>query len=302
MPSSKKTKIPANRPRTDQGAPATISGRWLLMALAITLPAALFCTWAVFCVFFWQGSWQLLYHPTSVITETPASVSLAYDSVSFATGDDGAAQIRGWWIPSRDARFTVLYLHDEKGNMSDAIAIIENLQQSGGNVFVFDYRGYGQSHFEHPSEARWRQDAEWALGYLSGTRHIVPQNTVIVGQGLGADLALQVAASHPDLAGVVLASPIGTPVDAIFNDARAKLLPAHLLVRDRYDLKSPAERLRVPSLWLLDKRGIADSTIQKAFREVSAPKSQEAVNGSDDSDELLKDWLANLSKQSPVKP
>ena len=72
---------------------------------------------------------------------------------------------------------------------------------------IFDYRGYGQSLFSHPSEARWRQDAEWALEYLTATRHVPAGAIVVDGSALGANLALEIAAAHPQLAGAVLQSP-----------------------------------------------------------------------------------------------
>ena len=213
----------------------TVSGRWLLIALAISLPAAALCTWGVFCLLFWQGSWQLLYHPTASVTRNPSNIGLAYDQVSFATTNAGAAQLQGWWIPAASARYTAVYLHGEAGNLGDTLTALGELQKAGLNVLAFDYRGYGKSQFQHPTEASLRQDANWALEYLTGTRHIDPHSIVIVGDGLGANLALEVAAEHPELAGVMLESPLKDPVSVIFNDARARIVPAHWLVHDRYD-------------------------------------------------------------------
>lgn len=286
MSPGKPTRKPVRNDPSKQSTPPTVSGRWILGALAITLPAALFCTWAVFCLFFWQGSWQLLYHPTSPITRTPASVGLAYDPVSFATTEDGIAQLQGWWIPASGAQYTALYLHDERGNLGDTVETLKTIQQTGLNVLAFDYRGYGQSRFERPSEAKWWQDAEWALAYLTGTRHVDPHSIVIIGSGLGADVGLEVAAAHPELAGIVLDEPVASPVNVIFNDPRAKLVPAHLLVRDRYDLDDSAEKLRVPSLWVMN-----GSQSGMPFNRVNAPKKR--VNSSSDLWDNLKDWLAN---------
>ena len=88
------------------------------------------------------------------------------------------------------------------------------------------------------------------LEYLTGTRHVAPGAIVLDGTGLGANLALEVAAAHPELAGVIVESPLADPMSAIFNDARARMVPAQLLVRDRYDLNAAAENVRVPVLWL----------------------------------------------------
>jgi hypothetical protein len=233
--------------------PVRISGRWLLSAVAVTIGAAVVCAWCAFCLLFWQGSWQLLYHPVPAVTRTPVSAGMAFDAVGFATTDAGTPRLAGWWIAAapdaKFARLTVLYLHGQDGNLGATVDALARLHAAGVNVLAFDYRGYGQSQFVRPSEAHWRQDAEWAIAYLTGTRHIAPNALVLDGTGLGADLALEEAAAHPELAGVIVESPLVDPVHAIFGDARARMIPAHLLVRDRYDLKAAAANVRVPVLW-----------------------------------------------------
>lgn len=281
-------------------APPTVSARWLLTALAIAIPTALFCTWAALCLLFWQGSWQLLYHPTSAVAHNPAEAGLAYDPVSFATTDAGVTQLQGWWIPAPAAYYTVLYLHNQAGNMGNTISALAEFHAAGVNVLDFDYRGYGQSQFEHPSEARWLQDAGWAIDYLIGTRHIDPHSIVIFGSSLGANLAIEIAATHPDLAGVVLESPLDAPVSVIFSDSRAKLVPAHLLVRDRYDLDEPAAKLRVPSLWLVQTQTsgqAASSSIDLAFEKVNARKQRAAIQAGQNTTQLLTNWLSSISNK-----
>jgi hypothetical protein len=211
------------------------------------------CAWGTLCLLFWQGSWQLLYHPSSTIARTPASVGLAFDPVAFAVSDSGVPRLSGWWIPAaadgKYRQFTVLFLHGQTGNMSDAVSDLAELHGLGLNVLAFDYRGYGQSQFVHPSEAHWREDAGWALNYLAGTRHVPAETILVAGKDLGANLALEVGAAHAELGGVVLETPVASPVSAIFDDPRAGLVPAHLLVPDRYDSAVAAE-LKVPSLWI----------------------------------------------------
>jgi len=238
-------------------APPTVSGRWLLAAAGLAIVAAAACAWITLCLLFWQGGWQLLYHPASAVSRTPASVGLDFDPVGFATTEAGMTRLKGWWITAaRDTpygRYTVLYLHGQNGNLSNTVDDLAALRGLGVNVLAFDYRGYGQSQFAHPSEARWREDAEWALNYLTATRHVAANSIILDGRDLGANLALEVAGEHPELAGVVLESPLDSPADAIFSDPRARLVPARLLVRDRFDAMPPATALRIPSLWLAPK-------------------------------------------------
>ena len=283
--------------------PPRISGRWLLGAVALTVASAALCAWGALCLLLWQGSWQLLYHPAGAVARTPASAGLAFDPAGFAATDAGMPRLAGWWIPAAPgapfSRFTVLYLHGQDGNISDSVDALARLHRVGVNVLAFDYRGYGQSEFARPSEAHWRQDAEWALEYLTETRHIDRGAIVLDGEGLGANLALEVAAAHPELAGVVLDSPLENPMAAIFSDARARLVPAHLLVRDRYDILAPARALRIPSLLLLPPTDHNAWSIAHGPLQDLALKSRVKWSGIIDSEDgdfehMLRRWLANL--------
>lgn len=215
---------------------------------------AALCAWGTLCLLFWQGSWQLLYHPKSAVMRTPASVGLSFDPVAFAATDAGVPRLQGWWIPAaadgKYARYTVLYLHGQAGNMGDSVDELAALHGLGVSVLAFDYRGFGQSQFVRPSEANLREDADWALNYLTGTRHVAAETILVDGKELGANLALEVGAAHGEVGGVVLDSPLASPVNAIFDDPRAGLVPARMLVRDRYDAAA-ADELKVPSLWVM---------------------------------------------------
>jgi pimeloyl-ACP methyl ester carboxylesterase len=295
--------MPRSKPQPKPAQPPTVSARWLLTAIAIAVPAAAFCAWAVLCLLFWQGSWQLLYHPTSAVSRTPAAIALPFNPVGFAPTDTGAPQLQGWWIAVPSPRYTALYLHGADGNLGNTLDTLANLHNAGLNVLAFDYRGYGQSLFAHPSEARMSQDAESALAYLSATRHIDPRTIVLCGSSLGANLALELAAAHPELAGVILDSPLAKPVDAIFEDPRARLVPARLLVSDRFDTAAPAASLRIPSLWFFKNSPSAQSgspQASAAFQKVTARKTQLWLPASPNSNQefttALSRWLGDLNK------
>lgn len=293
-------------PAPPRPAPPTVSGRWILAALGIVILAAALCGWGTLCLLFWQGSWQLLYHPASKVKQTPAAAGLAFEPVGFAASDTGTPSLHGWWIPAPPksplAQYTVLFLHGRTGNLGDTVQTLAAVHAAGVNLFAFDYRGYGQSQFIRPSEDHWLQDAGSAIEYLTGTRQIAVNTIVLDGQGLGANLALEVAAARPNLAGVVLTTPLGAPLDAIFNDPRANLVPAHLLVRDSYEIQTPAENLRIPSLWLLARPASAQSAdgyrrISAAYSSVIAPRQvlwlKAAQPGAGEYTDALSGWLTN---------
>ena len=295
------------KPREASG-PAKVSGRWLLGAVALTIGAAVFCAWCALCLLFWQGSWQLLYHPATAVTRTPSTAGLAFDAVGFAATDAGTPRLAGWWIAAapdaKFARLTVLYLHGQDGNLGDTVDALVRLHAAGVNVLAFDYRGYGQSQFVRPSEAHWRQDAEWAMQYLTGTRHVAPGDVVLDGTGLGANLALEEAAAHPELAGVIVETPDAEPMRAIFSDARARMVPAHLLVRDGYDLNAAAAEVRVPVLWFAwDERSAAGVVPREpeAYERIAGRKMLVWLNPAKSIDMQIVDTLARWLDELPAR-
>jgi hypothetical protein len=150
-----------------------------------------------------------------------------------------------------------------------------------------------------PSEAQWRQDAEWALDYLTGTRQIDAGTIVLDGTGLGANLAFEVAAEHPELAGVVVDSPMDDPMGAIFKDARARLVPARLLARDRYDVDAAAGMVRVPVLWFERVNATGATQGPEAYQKVASHKMLVWLNPSSDVNkeeaDAMSRWLDGLA-------
>ena len=154
-----------------------------------------------------------------------------------------------------------------------------------------------------PAKPIWREDAESALSYLTATRHVDPHAIILDGSALGANLALEVAAAHPELAGVVLESPLDAPVNAIFADPRSRLVPAHLLVSDRFETVAPAVALRIPSLWFFRDSPSArsgSSESSAAFQRVTAPKTQVWIatkaNSAQGFMNAFSRWLGDLNK------
>lgn len=275
--------------------PKTISGRWILTAAALAILAAALCMWGALCFLFWQGSWQLLYHPQAKIAQRPSGLELPFDAVDFAVTESGQPQLHGWWIPGGpESRFTAIYLHGADGNIGDTVGEVALLHAAKMNLLAFDYRGYGESRFARSSEQHWREDAESAIKFLADTRHVAPGSIVLVGRGLGANLALETAAAHPELAGVIAEDPISAPEDIIFHDPRARLVPAHWLVSDRWDAATAAQGLHLPSLWFFS----GSQSSANAYDAAQARKMRvwltNGANRSTDYEVGLSRWLGEL--------
>jgi len=284
-----------------------ISPRWLAGAAAIATLAALACAWLTLCLLYWQGSWQLLYHPQATIAGTPATLGINYEPIHFAVTETGTPQLTGWWIPDPTVKRTVLLLHGADGNLSDTLDTIAQLHRQHLSIFAIDYRGYGQSQPAKPSEKLLRQDAESALSWLTITRNIPAESILIYGSGLGANLAVELAGEpasvHSQLAGVILDQPSDQVMAPVFNDPRSHIVPAHWLVQDRYDLTAAAAKLQIPSLWLFAKSkptqpDLGKQVYESAYKTTPGQKSSSWLKPpmaiDPDFPETLRRWLDDL--------
>jgi fermentation-respiration switch protein FrsA (DUF1100 family) len=151
----------------------------------------------------------MIFFPYSQVTQTPEDWGLNYEQVNLITPD--GLRLHGWYIPHPDADKTLLFFHGNAGNIAhrgDSIAIFHRL---GLNVFIFDYRGYGQSEGS-PSEQGLYQDARAAWRYLTQDRAIPASHIIIFGRSLGGAVATQLATE---------VEPAGLMVESVFSSARS---------------------------------------------------------------------------------
>jgi fermentation-respiration switch protein FrsA (DUF1100 family) len=224
---------------------------WILKALAAVFFIAFLCAYATICVLFSRSQWQLVLHPSRSVATTPASVSLPFTEVHFAVDNTGIPQLSGWSIPSdTKTANTALVLHAADGSMADALPAAQVLHAQHLNVLLFDYRGYGQSLGQHPSEASMEADASSALSYLTTTRSLPQSSIVIYGTGLGASLAIHLCAQNPSLPALILETPDGDLTDRARHDPRSKIVPFSLLFNQTFPLADPLRTLPTPKLLL----------------------------------------------------
>jgi hypothetical protein len=172
---------------------------------------------------------RFIFFPTRPLVGSPKDIGLDYSSVHLVT-DDGV-RLHGWWVPADPERGVVLFFHGNAGNISDRLDSIRIFNELGLSVFIFDYRGYGQSEGE-PSEQGTYRDGEAAWRYLTEERHIDPARILMFGRSLGAAVAAETALEHKPRA-LILESAF-TSIPAM---ARASMpwLPVGPFLRTHYD-------------------------------------------------------------------
>lgn len=132
--------------------------------------------------------------PSRALAATPESAGLGYETVDFAA-DDGI-RLNGWFLPGpAETRATLLFCHGNAGNISHRLDSLNIFHDLGFAVFIFDYRGYGDS-AGTASEQGTYLDAEAAWRYLTDERGVRPDDIVIFGRSLGAAVAAHLANRH----------------------------------------------------------------------------------------------------------
>ncbi len=185
---------------------------------------------------------RLIYAPRRDIIATPTTIGLSYEEVSFATAD--GVKLSGWWVPSGQARWTVLFCHGKGGNISYYLDPVEAYHKLGLNVLVFDYRGYGLSEGK-PGERGTYLDTEAAWNFLLQERGLDASQIVVCGRSLGGPMAAWLARQH---------SPAGLLLEATFTSIPElgqelyPLFPIRLLARYDYNTLDYLPRISCPLL------------------------------------------------------
>lgn len=198
--------------------------------------------YVVFAAFLFIFQSHFIYYPERVLSADPGSIGLQFESVSFETRD--GVKLSGWYIPAESARGVILFYHGNAGNISHRLDSIEIFHQLGLDVFIFDYRGYGQSQGK-PTEQGTYKDAEAAWRYLIEERQVSPNEVIVFGRSLGASIAAWLAQSHTPRALILESTFTSLP------DIAARLypyLPVRLLLRFEYNTAEYLGRVNSPVL------------------------------------------------------
>ncbi len=150
------------------------------------------------------GCDRFFYYPDQRVRSTPDAYGLEYEDIYFHTSD--GVLLHGWFLPAAPGsdvapdgpRGTVLHVHGNAANITGHYEFIRWLPESGYNVLVFDYRGYGRSGGA-VSRAGTILDAEAAVDYLHSRPDVDARRVFAIGQSLGGAVAIAAAARRPGL-------------------------------------------------------------------------------------------------------
>ena len=209
-------------------------GIWIVIIIAVA--------YIIFVGFLFVFQSHYVYYPERVLSVDPGNIGLYFESVSFETMD--RVKLSGWFVPSESARGVILFCHGNAGNISHRLESIQIFHRLGLDVFIFDYRGYGQSEGK-PTEDGTYKDAEAAWRYLIEEHQAHPKEVIIFGRSLGGAVAAWLAQHHTP--GALILESTFTSFPNIASTLYP-YLPVKLLLRYKYNTAEYLDRANCPVL------------------------------------------------------
>ncbi len=144
----------------------------------------------VFTVFLTSCS-SLLFVPIKPYPVTPDVVGILYDDV-FIKATDGT-RLHGWKMHAvKEKKGTVVFFHGNGDNVSTQMPNTFWLAKEGYDLYVFDYREYGQSQGEVDLDATIN-DMELMLAYVANNL-AENEKMIVMGHSLGGAMSIYVVA------------------------------------------------------------------------------------------------------------
>ncbi|MDB9517204.1 alpha/beta fold hydrolase [Roseofilum reptotaenium CS-1145] len=227
------------------------------------------------CWYFWATQTRLIFFPVEEITRTPADIGLDYEEVWVESVEPGV-KLHGWWIPNERSDRLLLYLHGNSDNIGTNVYHSGRFYHLGFSVFLFDYRGYGQSKGEFPTEKQVYEDTDTIWKYLVNERGIAPEQIVVYGHSLGGAIAIELATKHPEISHLI--------IEGSFTSLRRmgdyrypllNILPIDLLLQNQFNSRAKVPQLKMPTLFI---HGQQDSAVPFFMSEelfAAAPEPKE---------------------------
>jgi fermentation-respiration switch protein FrsA (DUF1100 family) len=236
-----------------------------LRRLAAAL-AALGVLSAAGCAYFDTKQREWIFRAQRDLHADPASYGLAFEEIWLTVpgaGETASERVHGWWIPGPDAGApTLLYLHGARWSLSNNLFRIQRLQRMGFAVLAIDYRGFGRSDGELPSEALAYADAQAAWQHL---RLLEPDRNrrFVYGHSLGGAVAIDLATRNDDVAGLIVESTF-TSMSDMAEAMGYGNLPIAIVLTQRFDSLAKVGKLASPVLFI---HGTSDRFVPHAMSE-----------------------------------
>ena len=228
-----------------------------------------------------------VFFPSRDMEVSPSVIGLPWEDVYFKTKDN--VTLNGWLFQNPHARSTIIFAHGNAGNMSDRLFKIKFFYDLGLNVFIFDYRGYGNSG-GRPSEAGIYLDAQGAYDYLQSQGRVDMENIILYGASIGGTVMIDLA-TRRNAALLVVESSITNAQD--MAHIHYPFVPSFFLSL-KFDSMNKVKALSVPKLFIHSPQDevVPYGIGQKLFEAAAEPKEFLKIHGGHNDGSMTVDPLA----------
>jgi uncharacterized protein len=200
--------------------------------------------------------------------------------IDFRSAESRAdVRLHGLWLPQDDPNAPVLlYLHGARYDVRGSAHRMRRLHGLGFAVLGIDYRGFGQSTDELPSESLAHEDALAAWQWLAERS---PQSRRFVfGHSLGGAIAVRLASAVDDAEGLIVEGGFSS-IPEVFGTLKWGWLPVRPLITQRFDAARHIRTVRAPVIVV---HGSADRLIapelgRRLYDSAPGPKRFVLVEG-----------------------
>jgi uncharacterized protein len=226
-----------------------------------------------------QGQW--IFNPTqanwggAAAAEGMQEVWIPYTSRI----DQQAVKLHGLWLAADKANAPVLlYLHGARWNVNGSASRVRRMHELGFSVLVVDYRGFGKTSTQTPSEAMAYEDAKAAWSWLA--QQHPNKDRYIFGHSLGGAIGIHLASQVDDEKGVIVEGTF-TSIPDVFSSMQWGWLPVKMLITQRFESIKKVALIGSPLLVVhgSDDRLIHPALGQQLFDAALGPKKFVMVDG-----------------------
>ncbi|MCP3900691.1 MAG: alpha/beta hydrolase [Desulfobacteraceae bacterium] len=184
---------------------------------------------------------SLAFYPRDTPEMRP-DIQLINAEEMFISSSDNIS-LHAFFFPSDNSEEIILFLHGNSGNVYYRMDKIAALRDTGVNVLIVDYRGFGLS-TGLPTEEGMYKDSVAAFHFIQNQLGFDNKKIFILGRSIGSAAAIHVA-SERDIGGLMLISPLASGKDVI---NKLGLWWLSWMVGSSFDNQSLAQNLTVPIL------------------------------------------------------
>ena len=166
---------------------------------------------------------------------------------------------KGLANPAHADQPIMLYLHGARWNVTGSAFRMRRMQELGFSVLGVDYRGFGQSSGELPSEDMAYEDARAAWDWLAAKYPDRPR--YIFGHSLGGPIAINLAAQVSDESGTIVEGTFTSIADVV-STFKWGWMPVSALITQRFEAIRKVDQIGSP---LLVVHGGRDQLIDPAL-------------------------------------